>query len=127
VANRASHCLNAMPIDPAVLSALASDYAKGMTSIRGRRVQRLVKREFAGADKVIVVAIDSGVRGVLGSSASGAAFCATDGKGKHASVLKWLHGESDGIETRFDLLKDSMPALDSRTNVVPASVLRAAG
>jgi hypothetical protein len=36
-----------MPIHPDTLSVLASEYVTGMTSIRGRRVQRLLKREFA--------------------------------------------------------------------------------
>jgi hypothetical protein len=105
-----------MPIDPDTLSALASDYAKGMTSIRGRRVQRLLKREFAGAESVLMVQLGSGTRAVLGLSTSGAAFCATDGRGKQASVIKWLHGAAEGLETHFDLLKDSLPVLDTKTS-----------
>jgi hypothetical protein len=98
-------------IAPAPLSALAKDYAKDMTSIRGRRVQRLLRREFAGADHVMIVRSGSGARAVLGLSTSGAAFCATDGTGKTASVLKWLHGATEALETRFDLLKDSLPVV----------------
>ena len=109
-----------MPIDPDTLALLASDYAKGMTSIRGRRVQRLLKREFAGAERVLVVPVDGSVAAVLGLSASGAALCATDGRGPHAAVLKWLHGSAQGLETRFDLLKDSLPALG--VNAVPISL-----
>ena len=102
-----------MAIDADTLSSLASEYTKGMTSIRGRRVQRLLKREFAGAEHVLLVRADSGTPGVLGLSTSGAALCATDGRGRHASVIKWLHGSAQGIETAFDLLKDSLPALAS--------------
>lgn len=105
-----------MPIDPNTLSSLASDYAKGMTSIRGRRVQRLLKREFAGADHVLMVRLGDGAPAVLGLSASGAGFCATDGRGREASVIKWLHGATEGLETRFDLLKDSLPVLDVKTS-----------
>jgi len=110
-----------MPIDPAALSSLASEYAKGMTSIRGRRVQRLLKREFGGAEHVFVVQVGPAVAAVLGLSASGAAFCATDGRGKQASVAKWLHGSTQALETHFDLLKDSLPALG--TKAVPLAGL----
>jgi hypothetical protein len=84
-----------------------------MTSIRGRRVQRLLKREFAGARYVLMVQDGSGSKAVLGLSASGAAFCATDGRGKQVAVVKWLHGSTQAIETRFDLLKDSLPVVGS--------------
>lgn len=104
-----------MRIDPNTLSSLAGDYAKGMTSIRGRRVQRLLKREFAGAEYVLVLQVESDAAAVLGLSASGAAFCATDGRGKHASVLKWLHGSTEALETHFDLLKDSLPVLGTKS------------
>lgn len=103
-----------MPIDAAALSALASAYTGNMTSIRGRRVQRLLKREFAGADFVLTAMLGSGAAAVLGLSASGAALCATDGTGKQASVFKWLHGSAEGLETRFDLHKDSLPILASQ-------------
>lgn len=101
----------AMPIDPATLSSIAADYAKGMTSIRGRRVQRLLKREFGGAETVLLVQAGVDATAVLGLSESGAAWCATDGRGKQASVLKWRHGATHALEERFDLLKDSLPLL----------------
>jgi hypothetical protein len=107
------------------LSSLASDYAKGMTSIRGRRVQRLLKREFASAQYVLMMQDGSGTKAVLGLSASGAAFCATDGRGKQASVVKWLHGSTQALETRFDLLKDSLPILDAAS--LPLAGLRRQG
>ena len=57
-----------MPIDPDTLASLASEYAKDMTSIRGRRVQRLLRREFAGAEYVLMVQLGPGVPAVLGLS-----------------------------------------------------------
>jgi hypothetical protein len=36
-----------MPIDADVLAAIAGAYVASMTSIRGRRVHRLLMREFA--------------------------------------------------------------------------------
>ena len=102
------------PVDPAVLADFASEYAKDMTSIRGRRVQRLIKREFAGAEYVLALRLGSGVPAVLGISSSGAALCATNGKGRHATVLKWSHGAGEVMETQFDLHKDSLPVLATR-------------
>ena len=52
---------------------------------------------------------------VLGLSATGAAFCATDGRGKQATVVKWLHGLTEALETHFDLLKDSLPVLGTKS------------
>jgi len=111
-----------MPIDPLVLSSIASDYAKDMTSIRGRRVQRLIKREFGGADCVAIADIGLGVPAVVGVSAIGVAFCATNGKGKYPSVIKWRHGAAEALETQFDLLKDSLPALGPDV-VVPSPAI----
>jgi hypothetical protein len=102
-----------MPIDPDALSSFATDFAKGMTSIRGRRVQRLLKREFAGADAVLKLQVGSGTVAALGLSATGAAMCGTDGRGKQVSVFRWRHGAAEALETRFDLLKDSLPILSS--------------
>jgi hypothetical protein len=108
---------------PDTLSSLASEYTKDMTSIRGRRVQRLLKREFAGADYVLLAQVASGASAVLGLSASGAALCATDGKGKEASVFKWSHGSTEALEMRFDLHKDSLPVV--ATGFVALARLRA--
>lgn len=112
-----------MPIDPDTLSSFASEYAKNMTSIRGRRVQRLLRREFAGADHLLAARLGSGAAAVLGLSASGAALCSTDGTGRQASVVKWMHGSATALETSFNLYKDSLPALG--TNSVSMAGLRA--
>ena len=113
-----------MSIDPDMLSSIASEYAKGMTSIRSRRVQRLVKREFAGAQYVLLAEVGSGRAAVLGLSASGFALCATDGRGKQASIVKWSPGSSVALEVHFDLYKDSLPVLS--TNAIPLAGLRTA-
>ena len=104
-----------MPIDVNALSVLAAEYAKGMTSIRGRRVQRLLKREFAGAEYAFIAGVASGGSAVLGLSEGGAGFVATDGRGRQVSLKKWLHGSKEATEVQFDLLKDSLPVLASRT------------
>jgi hypothetical protein len=87
-----------VPIDPQSLSSFASEYAKAMTSIRGRRVQRLLKREFGGADCLLPARTGSGAPAVLGLSAHGAALCATD-------------GATQADQLQFDLHKDSLPLL----------------
>ncbi len=99
------------PILPAALAALAREYTRDMPSIRGRRVQRLLLREFSGAEQVLLAPLESGMTAVLGLSAHGAALCATDGRGRQATVAKWLHGSGEAFETQFDLHKDSLPAL----------------
>ncbi|MBT9499857.1 MAG: hypothetical protein IV092_01330 [Burkholderiaceae bacterium] len=109
-----------MPIHPDTLSSLAGQYTLGMSSIRGRRVQRLLKREFAGADEVLLVTLGAGTTAVLGRSTTGAAFCATDGRGRYAAVFRWLHDSTRALETHFDLLKDSLPVLASRSVSHPA-------
>lgn len=111
-----------MTIDANALSSLANEYVKPMTSIRGRRVQRLLKREFAGAEHVLLAHVGEGTAAVLGLSASGAALCVTDGRGKEAPVFRWLHGSALAHETRYDLHKDSLPALG--TNSMPLARLR---
>jgi hypothetical protein len=103
-----------MPIDANTLSALANDYAMGMTSTRGKRVQRLLKREFAGAEYVLIVPVASSGSAVLGLSERGAGFVGTNGRGKYASVIKWLHGSTEATEVQFDLLKDSLPVLGTK-------------
>ena len=121
-----------MAIDPSALAAIASEYVnvKGMTSIRGRRVQRLLLREFAGAELVQSVVLDDGQPAVLGLSSGGAALCATDGKGKHASVFKWSSGAAIAVEARFDLHKDSLPTSSSSEldpTALPADIRRTLG
>ena len=98
-----------MPIDPSVLAQLAAVYARDMTSIRGRRIQRLVKREFAGAEQVQLVDVAPHRRAVLGRSAQGAACLVSDGRGPRATVFQWLHGAREATACHFDLLKDSLP------------------
>jgi hypothetical protein len=112
-----------VPIEPDTLSSFASEYAKGMTSIRGRRVQRLLKREFAGAEYVLLAQVGSGIPAVLGLSPSGAALCVTNGRGKQASVVKWSHGSIKAVEMNFNLLKDSLPILS--ISPLPIARLRA--
>ena len=102
-----------MPIATDSLSSLATEYTKRMSSIRGRRVQRLIKREFGGAEFVLLAQSSAGEEAVLGLSSSGAAVCITDGKGKQACVIKWAHQTSVAYETCFDLHKDSLPVLGS--------------
>jgi hypothetical protein len=107
--------MSGMPIDASALSSLAVEYAEGMTSIRGRRVQRLLKREFAGAEYVLIVAFAPGRSAVLGWSEDGAGLVATDGRGRQVSFIKWRHGSKEATEVQFDLRKDSLPLLASRT------------
>lgn len=113
------------------LALLANEYTKAMTSIRGRRMVRLIKREFAGADQVRIVSDGRGHPTVIGISPIGAAVCTSDGRGPSVSVIVWRHGATEGVETRYDLLKDSLPVIStmpvqlSTENLAP--LLAAAG
>jgi hypothetical protein len=111
-----------MPIATDSLSSFAIEYTKRMSSLRGRRVQRLIKREFGGAEFVLLAKSSAGEEAILGLSSSGAAICITDGKGKQACVIKWAHQATVAYETRFDLHKDSLPVLGS--DQLPIVLLR---
>lgn len=99
-----------MALDDDILTRLAQAHTRGMTSIRGRRVVRLIRREFAGAAEALCLPLPAGGGAVLGVSPTGAALCATDGRGPEAAVVRWRHGEGQGLKTCFSLLKDSLPA-----------------
>jgi hypothetical protein len=108
-----------MRIINAALEALASNYTRGMTSIRGRRIHRLVMREFSSFDFVVLARTGSGKGALLGLSEGRAALCATDGKGKEVTVTTWTFPALSVSETRFDLLKDSLPTLGTRPCPTP--------
>lgn len=93
------------------IDALAHRYAAGMTSIRGRRVVRFVCREFAGYEMVRIVEVE-GRAAVVGTGSDGSvALVQSDGRGPTIGLVRW-HGEPErATVTRFDLLKDSLPAV----------------
>ena len=72
-----------MAIDPTTLDHLARAYTKGMTNIRGRRVHRLVMREFGSFDVVVWAEVDDGTPALLAIDMDGRlAVCRTDGTGR---------------------------------------------
>src|SRR4051812_9489025 len=72
-----------MPIEEAVLEATARAYVAPMSSIRGRRVHRLLMRELARFDHVLAVTTDDGPPALLAIGADGrAAVCRTDGRAR---------------------------------------------
>ena len=90
-----------MPIDRDALDAIASAYVVGMTSIRGRRMHRLLLREWARFDHVLRVTTEDG----------GAAVCRTDGRGAAVVIEAWARLDGARVATSFDLSKDSLPVL----------------
>ena len=50
-----------MPIETATLDAMVRAYVSTMTSIRGRRIHRLLMREFARFDDVLPATAEDGV------------------------------------------------------------------
>jgi hypothetical protein len=99
-----------MPIDAAKLDSIALTYAEGMTSIRGRRVQRLLRRELASFDTVRRVKGNDGGAALLARKRDGTlAFCQTTGKGPAADVVVSEGPDGPSVTTSYDLLKDSLP------------------
>jgi hypothetical protein len=104
-----------MPIDMDRLDEIARVYIAPMTSIRGRRVHRLVRRELARFDYVLPVATDDGAPALLALADDGSvAFTRTDGTGKAADVTE-RGADGKTATTSYDLHKDSLPVV-SRTS-----------
>jgi hypothetical protein len=103
-----------VPLDPAKLDSLALAYAEGMTSIRGRRVQSLLRPELAGFDSVRRVKGADGGAALLARKRDGTlAFCQTTGRGPAADIVVSESADGCTVTTSYDLLKDSLPALQT--------------
>lgn len=102
-----------MPIEAKTLAAIARDYVRTMTSIRGRRIHRLLMREFAQFDYVVPAMAEDGNPALLALAGDGSslAVCQSDGRGKAAKVVRWARLEGAGVTTSYDLAKDSLPIL----------------
>jgi len=101
-----------MPIEKATLDAIARTYVEPMTSIRGRRVHRLLARTFARFDHVLRVVAEDGTPALLALADAGdAALCRTDGRGPAAAIAEWTRLQGATVTTSYDLLKDSLPIL----------------
>lgn len=101
-----------MPIDRDALDAIASAYVVGMTSIRGRRIHRLLLREWAHYDHVLRVTAEDGAVALLAlGEDGGAAVCRTDGRGAAVVIEAWARLDGARVATSFDLSKDSLPVL----------------
>jgi hypothetical protein len=100
----------AMPIDKEALASIARVYVQPMTSIRGRRVVRLLAREFSRFDHVLAVVTEDGSAALLALSVDGrAAICCTDGRGASADIVEVCRLHEATVTTSYDLLKDSLP------------------
>jgi len=101
-----------MPIAKTTLDATARAYVGTMTSIRGRRVHRLLMREFACFDHVLAVVAEDGTSALLALAEDGrAAVCRTDGRGATAAVSEWARLAGATVSTSCDLTKDSLPVV----------------
>ena len=99
-----------MPIERNALAAIASAYVKAMTSIRGRRVHRLLLRQLSTFDHVLQANAEDGTVALLALSEDGrAAVCRTDGTGEAAAIAEWASLDGASVTTSYDLRKDSLP------------------
>lgn len=99
-----------MPVEKATLDAIARAYIEPMTSIRGRRVHRLLTREFSRFDHVLRVEAEDGTPALLAlAQDGGAAICATDGRGSAAAIAQSAGLPGALVTTSYDLAKDSLP------------------
>jgi hypothetical protein len=100
-----------MPTDKDRLDEIARAYIAPMTSIRGRRVHRLVLRELARFDYVLPVATEDGAPALLALGDDGScAFTCTDGTGKAADVIE-RRANGATATVSYDLRKDSLPVV----------------
>jgi hypothetical protein len=101
-----------MPIDQAALDSVARTYVTSMTSIRGRRVHRLIVREFVRFDHVLPATTEQGTSALIALAEDGGlAVCVTDGRGGSVDVVRWRRLESPTVTSSYDLTKDSLPVL----------------
>lgn len=101
-----------MPIDKETLDGLARAYVATMTSIRARRVHRLLMRELSRFDHVLPAVAEDGTPALLALDADGsAAVCRTDGRGAAVALAEWARLEGATVTTSYDLTKDSLPVV----------------
>jgi hypothetical protein len=101
-----------MSIKRETLDALARNYASTMTSIRGRRVHRLLMREFSRFDHVFAATAEDGTAALFALAEDGsAAVCHTDGRGAMVAIAEWARLEGATVTVQYDLLKDSLPTV----------------
>ena len=115
-----------MPVKKETLDAIARTYVEPMTSIRGRRVHRLLAREFSRFDHVLRAVSEDGTPTLLAlAEDGGAAICRTDGRGATAAVAEWTRLQGATVTTSYDLTKDSLPIVS--WTIWHQSVARVAG
>ena len=99
-----------MPVDKAALDSNARRYASTMTSIRGRRVHRLLMREFSRFDLVVAAVAESGADVLLAlTEGGGVAMCQTDGRGATLDISECSYLEGAAVTTSYNLTNDFLP------------------
>ncbi len=99
-----------MPVEKETLDAIARAYVAPMTSIRRRRVHRLLAREFSRFSHVLLAVAEDGTPALLAlADDGGAAICRTDGRGAAVAVAEWTRLQGATVTTSYDLTKNSLP------------------
>jgi len=93
------------------LSILLDEFTAGMTSIRGRRVKRLILREYDEMDTATIRA-DANYQAIVGENVLFEKICKSDGKGKYAIIEIVNKKLKTKEQHKYDLLHDSLKRID---------------
>jgi hypothetical protein len=101
-----------MPMNEEALEEVVRSYIEPMTSVRGRRVRRLLMREFASFDHVIPATTDADSPALVALSVDGRfSVCGTNGRGPTAEISACSNLREATVATSYDLTKDSLPVV----------------
>jgi hypothetical protein len=109
-----------MAIEEDVLDAAARAYVGTMSSIRGRRVHRLLMRELSRFDHVLPVAAEDGAPALLALGEDGrVSVCQTDGRGATVAVAEWARLEGATVTSCDSWVGDDFRAPPSSDRCTP--------
>jgi len=97
-------------IDKEAILTEIDNHSDLMTSIRGRRIRRLIVREFGSLERFRVEVTSDRKLKFVGESDTVGKACITNGSGKYAKIEVSILGK---IESQyFDLLHDSLKLVE---------------
>lgn len=89
-----------------------NEFTNSMTSIRGRRIQKLIKREYSNLANIRLIDHSEEKVGITGEGGNLIKTCFSDGKGKYAIITTFNSESNEAVNDYFDLLHDSLKKID---------------